>query len=342
MNKVSRISVALCVTGALMGGTAGATVSDADRRAAKSGARYLVDQQKRSGKFVSFSDIGSTSDAIVSLVAARRGPRAIKKAYAFLERKEAEVNNVGLKAKVIMALEATGRSPHNFAGRDLVEEILSTETGSGQYGEGIAVFDQALAILALVAAGEAPSQAARSWLADAQCDDGGWEYLGPPGAGDDEHCFSGEPDDYFTSDTNTTSYVLQALETATGTTPLDADPIAFLLSARDDRKNGWGYSPGSLTDANSTALVIQALVASGDAIPRGAKASLRALQWKACEVKGGFAYTWQDDDGDGKLEKTLADVGATIAALPALREKAFPITGTMPTKNPKPLLCQTN
>jgi len=340
MLKASKVFLALSLASTLLAGTSQAAVSDADRRAAKRGARYLVDQQKRSGKFASFSDIGSTSDAIVALVAARRGPRAINKAYGFLERNEADVNNVGLKAKVILALVATGRSARDFTGRDLVEEILMTELPSGRYGEGTAVFDQALAVLALVGAGEQPSQTAKQWLADAQCDDGGWEYLSPPSEGDDASCYSGDPSDFFTSDSNTTGYAIQALEAVAGTVPLDADPIAFLTDARDERKNGWGYVPGSLTDANSTALVIQAFVASGEDIPAGAKKALRALQWKACEVKGGFAYTWQDEDEDGDLEKTAADVGATIGALPALVEKPFPIVGSMPSKNPQPLDCQ--
>lgn len=340
MFKVQKSFVALAVAGALVGGTAQAAVSDADRRAAKAGARYLVNEQKRSGKFAGFSDVGSTADAIVSLVAARRGPKAINKAYGFLERNQADVTGVGLIAKVIMALTATGRDPRSFEGRDLVAEITSLEQENGQYGEGTAVFDQALAILALVSAGEEPSQAAKSWLADAQCGDGGWEYLSPPSEGDDESCYNGQPDDFFTSDTNTTGYAVQALEAAAGNVPLDADPLAFLTAARDERKNGWGYTPGSLTDANSTSLVIQAFVAAGETVPTGAKKALRALQWRACEVKGGFAYTWQDEDGDGDLEKTLADVGATIAALPALLEQPFPVTGSLPTKNPQPLLCQ--
>lgn len=340
MFKITKGFVALALAGALVGGTSQAAVSDADRRAAKSGARYLVDSQFRSGRFDGFSKIGSTADAVVSLVAARRGPKAINKAYGFLERNEDEVNNVGLKAKVIMALVATGRSPRNFEGRDLVEEILSVEQQNGQYGEGTAVFDQALAVLALVGADEEPSQAAKQWLADAQCRDGGWEYLAPSSEGDDEHCFGGDPSDFFTSDTNTTSYVVQALEATAGNVPLDVDPFVFLREARDKRKNGWGYSPDTLTDSNSTALVIQAFVAADKALPSGAKKALRALQWKVCENKGGFAYTWQDEDEDGKLEKQLPSIGATIGALPALVDKAFPIIGSLPTKNPKPLDCQ--
>lgn len=340
MFRITKGLVALALAGALVGGTSQAAISDSDRRSAKSGARYLVNEQKRSGKFPGFSEVGSTADAVVSLVAARRGPKAISKAYGFLERNQADISGVGLTAKVIMALTATGRDPRSFEGRDLVTEITSSEQASGQYGEGTAVFDQALALLALVSADEEPSQAAETWLADAQCGDGGWEYLSPPGEGDDQHCYKGQPDDYFTSDTNTTGYAVQALEAAAGNVPLDGDPLAYLTAARDDRKNGWGYVPNSLTDANSTSLVIQAFVAAGEEVPAGAKKALRALQWRACEVKGGFAYTWQDEDGDGELRRSLADVGATIAALPALLEKPFPIVGSLPAKNPQPLDCQ--
>ena len=50
-----------------------------------------------------------------------------------------------------------------------------------------------------------------AWLLAAQCPDGGWAYDLPYGPGDDDHCFDGTGTDFFTSDSNATSLMVQAL-----------------------------------------------------------------------------------------------------------------------------------
>ena len=78
----------------------------------------------------------------------------------------------------------------------------------GRFGTAT-VFDDALAVLALEAAGTPVSDDSIQWLVDAQCADGGWQYSKPASAHDDEHCLSTvrPTKDFFQSDTNTTSYV---------------------------------------------------------------------------------------------------------------------------------------
>lgn len=331
--------IALGLTAVLwLGSSAGATVTDRDKVSARYAARYLVKQQEPDGSIPGFSRVGTTADAVVSLVAARRGPRAIESAIEYLRAHEAEVNNVGLKAKVVMALVAAGHDPRNFEGRNLVREIRRTERGTGRLGAGTAVFDHALGMLALVAADVQPSHDMRWWLVKAQCADGGWEYESPAGS-QDAHCNSGAPDDYFPSDTNTTSLAVQALRFGR-TLRLQTSPFSFFRATRDDRKRGWGYTFGYMTDTNSTALVIQAYVAVGEDLPQGAKDALRRLQYGFCDEGGAFAYTWVDD-GDGTYSRSGPDVGATVGAIPGLVEKPFPIRHYDVTKGAPRLDCQT-
>ena len=264
---------------------------------ARTASGFLASQQKNNGSIPAFSPIGSTADAIVSLVAVKRGPATIKKGLAYLTRQTQNGNvvGVGLQAKVVMAAVAAGRDPSSFGGQDLVDAIASTERPNGRFGAGTAVFDQALAILALSAAGRTVSDKATTWLAEGQCPDGGWEYLARWTPADDDHCVS-EADpgsDFFPSDTNTTSYAVQALS-ALGGDELANAPFDYFDEVRDPQFDGWGYTDGYATDANSTSLVIQAFAADERAIPAGALAALKQLQYTGC---GAFAFTWIPDGG---------------------------------------------
>jgi hypothetical protein len=331
-----KVSAAL-LAAALLAGPAAADVTKKDKERARKAARYLVSQQATDGSLAEFSQIGDTADAVAVLVAARRAPGAIRKALDFLEASSEEANNIGLVAKVTLAAVAGSRDPGDFGGRDLIAVIDDSEQDDGRYGADTPVFFQALAILAQQAAGDDVSAQAVKWLADAQCDDGGWQFDEPAGDADDEHCVSGEGD-FFPSDTNTTGLVVQALAGSQGPPPA-VDPFAFFDATRDGRKKGWGYTFGSLTDTNSTALVIQAYVAEDEVLPRGAKRALRKLQLRFCNGRGAFAYTWADEDNDGKLERGGPSLGATIAAIPALVEQPFPIEARDVTKAAPRIRC---
>jgi len=336
---------ALAALVALMIPIAPADAGPTLQRRARVAASYLTAQQNEDGSFPGFSPLGSTADAVTSLVAVRRGPSSIEAALDYLEAHVAEAETLGQKAKLVLAAVAGGRDPRDFGGQNLVQPLLDSEQESGQYGAPTPddpfdgeVTDHVLVMLALAATPEAdPSSNSISWLVSAQCGDGGWQHTGPQADNENRHCFTGNADeDFFRSDTNTTSLAVQAIAAhpeATG--PLANNPFRFFRNIRDPRKNGWGYSWDlRLTDTNSTALVIQAYVAYGRALPDGAMKALKSLQHRLCgdaASAGGFAYTWEPRQGGG-YRKGAPDAGATIAAIPGLLKRAFPIEFAEVTK----------
>jgi hypothetical protein len=330
-----------------------------NKKRARVAVRYIVNQQRDSGAIVALSKIGSTADAVVSMVAARRAPGAINDALGFLERKAegGKVDTVGEKAKVVLAAVAGGRDARDFGGHNLVREIKSSQQPDGQYGSDQAgVFSHALAILALVGADADVPRVAMQWLAGAQCDDGGWQYDEPAGPSDSANCIDTSSDvtDWVGSDTNTSGYAVQAWNARPSTVPLKADPFDFFRSARDEIKGGWVYDPTYkcdpevpapfcfVTDTNSTALVLQAYAAERkDAPPRGVRA-LKRLQYPLCgETAGAFAFSWKDEDQDGTFEtKDSPNLGATIAGVLGVLERPLPISYAKVTKPaPKPGSC---
>ena len=307
-------------------------------RRARVAVRYVVNQQEPNGSFVYFgSAIDPTASAVLSMVAARRAPVAIRKAIAYLRRNVDEAQSVGEKARVALAVSAAGRNPSDFGGRNLIQEINSTKTESGRLGPDTTVFQHALGTLALAAGGKRLVEPAR-WLARAQCADGGWQFDRPARPSENRHCFTGESSDEYTrSDTNTTSLAVQALATTTRRENLKRSPYAFFRAIRDPEKKGWGYSWNvRLTDANSTALVLQAYAAAEKAPPRGSRRALAVLQYRLCGGDGGaFAYTWTQDE-DGGYARTSRDLGATVEAVRGLLARPLPIAPAEVTKPPPP------
>jgi hypothetical protein len=322
LRRVAVTLLALALVAALPASAWG--LSDGKR--AKRGAAFLVSEQLPDGSIPAFSPIGSTSDAVLAFVASGAGGAAMQKAVAYLADQAAAgaVNTLGLRSKVVLALVAAGADPRHAGGHNLVAEIKSALGPGGRFGDA-PVLDDALAVLALVSAGAPMPARASNWLLDAQCPDGGWAFDEPYDAShDDPHCHSGASD-FVDSDSNTTGYSVQAL-VSTGHMGWAASPFAFFDTVRDPAHGGWSYSGSFVsTDANSTALVLQSYAAAGATIPQGGVRALRDLQ-HAC---GAWAYTW-----DGSVPGD-PDVGATIAAVPAVVLKPLPIAPG-PVKNGVP------
>lgn len=307
---------------------AGAALTPQQRADRASG--YVAVHQSDNGSFPAFSPIGSTADAVMAFVAAGVGETPVHDAIGYLRRQTARgsVDTIGLKAKVALAVEAGGLNAANFGGHSLLGEITETQRPTGRFGNA-SVLDQALATLAIAAATGEYDADAVTWLVRAQCPDGGWQFDRPHASTEGRHCRdTSDPNDFFLSDTNTTAYVLMAVEPSGR--GYDHNPFAFLTTIRDAAAapsgGGWGYTWGfTTTDANSTALVIQAYAAAGRPLPDGSLAALRRLQYRC----GAFAFSWT---GNGR--RTGPDVGASIGAIPGILRKPLPVTGPVAGEPP--------
>jgi hypothetical protein len=311
-----RIAVAFVSVSLLLTAAAPAQAALTDRERTRRAVGYIASQQRNNGSIPAFSPIGSTADAVLAFVAAGTGLPSMRDALRYLARqtRQGNVTGVGLKAKVVLAFSAAGRDPRDVGGRNLVLQLRGAFDSSPLP----VVFDTALAVLAIEAAGAATPAPAIQRLIANQCPDGGWPYDRYRSAREDGHCFSGDPNtDFFLSDTNSTALAVMALDAA-GATP-SVDPFGFFGEIRDDEHGGWGYTWGfTSTDANSTALVLQAYAAEGRDAPSRAERALRLLQYPRC---GAFAFGFADGS------PTDPDVGATIGAVPGLRALAMPFTG---------------
>lgn len=164
---------------------------------------------------------------------------------------------------------------------------------------------QSWAILGALAAGEeVPASAVDALINQAQSS-GGWGWMGTGGA-----------------DTNTTALAIQALIAAGRpiTTPVIVQALTRLKTAqRDDGGFSYGFGDDDESDANSTAYVIQALIA--------AQEDPRSPAW----TQNGFTpldYLLARKQPDGALEwmpGTGSNVLATTQAVPALLGRAHPL-----------------
>src|SRR5918994_3867821 len=280
---------------------------------------WLREQQNASGGFLGFSgepDPGTTTDAVMALYAAqRRDPAAAASLDAALAYLEGEENGAayaqtgpGQAAKLALAAVTGGRDPRDFAGLDLVAAMtapLATPVPDGIAGiYGDDLYDHALVLIALTAAGEAIPDAALEPVRAAEGEDGGWAFDGStaPGA----------------ADSNTTALVIQALvASGHGDDPIVDRALAFLstLLAPD---GGFTYGPADplVADANSTALVLQALIAAGEdpASQEWGNAPLALARFQT--PSGGLRYMAADEE---------PNLLATVQAIPAMEGLSLPV-----------------
>ena len=319
------LSIALATAG-----SASAAVSIHDR--ALRADAYIASQQQSDGSIPAFSPVGSTADAVLAFVAAGAGETRMKRALGYLgdEVAAGNVTGLGLRAKVVIAWTAAGRSARTIRGKNLLRPIRNALATPSN------VFDTALGVIALESAGAAVPDAAISFLTDNECPDGGWPFDDYHPAKEDQHCVNeADPaNDFFGSDTNSTAYVIMALRAVTPAVHATAaaTPWDFFSAIRDDTNGGWGYTWGfQTTDANSTGLVLQAYAADGRTPPAGAKRSLTGLQYARC---GAFAFTYTAPGVKGD-----PDIGATIGAVPGFLGTPIPMTGDVTAVLPNTPAC---
>ncbi|MFG2677730.1 prenyltransferase/squalene oxidase repeat-containing protein [Streptomyces sp. NPDC048392] len=170
------------------------------------------------------------------------------------------------------------------------------------------VWRQSLALLAQDTAGLIPSSKAVEWLTGQQCASGAFAPFraDPAGACDAKTMV----------DTNSTAAAVQALWAVGGHGDVVEEALGWLKSVQN-KDGGWGYSPGTPSDANSTSVVIGALTATEtdpEDVEKGGRSPYDALLTFAlpcAEDKGAGAFAFQP----GKDGKLLANADATAAGV---------------------------
>ncbi len=282
--------------------------------AARAALSWTTAQQQPDGGFPGLG-AGSTTDAVLAYCAAgeklptRDGHSPLDYLAAHMEELTA---NAGGTAKLILAVECAGADPHSFAQTDLPALLQkSYDPASGRYGTDLA--GQALSILVLVTMRQPVPEAAVAWLKNNQTPEGGWSWDGGTAAG--------------TADTNSTALALQALAAVNVSTSDKAIASALAyLHVEQNEDGGFPYAKpseyGSPTDANSTANVVQGLLAVGQD-PAGKEWTVNgknALDVLVSLQLPSGALQWQSAIPD---ENALA----TYQAVPALLGKPFPLAG---------------
>jgi hypothetical protein len=311
--------------------------------AAQAGAGWIARDVSPSGAVIdAYSGKESpaeTAAAILALVAAGEGANQVTAAVHWLERHfgpyvaVAGVDDPGRLGLVILAAVAAGARPAAFGGHraanDLVARLTATERlrgrSAGRFHAGVSsnAFSQSYALLALVAV-KAPRKdvaLASTYLASRQCGDGGWEYVR---ASVSEPCARPNPTTYSGPDTNSTALAVMAIRAAGGHAA--HDPLAFFERSQE-ADGSFGYigvaGHGQAGDADSTAEVVQALIALGALhdrqFVRHGITPLRALV--AFQYRCGAPASQR-----GELSAYGAPSQfATLQAVPALAGSTFPI-----------------
>ncbi|MFY1676705.1 prenyltransferase/squalene oxidase repeat-containing protein [Streptomyces sp. WMMC905] len=198
----------------------------------------------------------------------------------------------------------------------------SPSAPDGLYGTSDPQYDgvwrQSLALLAQDAAGVRPAESAVGWLTGTQCQDGAFPSFR---ADTDADCDADVP-----VDTNSTAAAVQALTALGGHEEATARAVDWLRAAQN-ADGGWGYTPESASEPNSTSLVIGALTVTGhdpDQVVRAGHSPYDALAASALpcggDTRGAFGFPDQDGEPVPNADATAAGVlgalGGTLVAEP--------------------------
>ena len=235
----------------------------------------------------------------------------------------------GACGELIQAVVAAGLNPGAFGGVNLLTTLGHFyNSSSGAFGT-VSAFTQALAVQGLVAASQPVPVAAIHLLVIRQDSDGGWGYL------------LAKDNPNAPSDTNSTAMVLMALDAA-GFHSRDAGALAW-LHTQQDSDGGFPYQAGFGTDPDSTALVLQALLGSGQ--------NPNAPAWTiAGHSPLAELIATQDSNGGFNYPGTPTDPFTTAQVPPALARTGYPLrcgnaacfapgtvlTGPPPSPTPRP------
>ncbi len=346
-------------------GPAQATPPTSDPATAAGYATHWLTSQVTAGGYVADPggdpDPGDTVQTALSLAATGHDQATFDSIVTWLSGHVDDVTGTGedidpgSTGYLLLVVAAAHDDATDFGGVNLVTRLQGTLGAfePGLYGSYASVgdptysgvFEQSLALMGLKAVGATENSAAISWLVDQQCGgsdefNGAWmSYRAPatPPATGLSPCTGFDSSSFTGIDTNSTSFAFEALE-AVGQAPT-YDALAWL--ARTQNADGsFGFYVGNDGDPNSTALVIQAIVAGGEspgASPwvKGSSSPLTALLsfQLGCDAdaadQGALTYP-----GGGDAPNLLA----TEQGAWGLAQVAFPL-GTV-SFSPSPLPCQ--
>ncbi len=264
------------------------------------------------------STVSNTADAVQAIVAAGEDPNTWDKTgntpITFLAANVAGLTTAGDTAKVIMAAVAAGENPRDFGAVDLVASLEGMLGDDGKFG-GENDFQGAhcLAILALKSVSRPIPASAVDLLKNSQIEDGTWAWSFSTAAGE--------------GDNNSAALAVMALIAAGE--PADSPIIQRTIAHFQSQQNKDGGFPyinpsayGTDSDANSTALVLQALIAAGQDPATWVKGEANT----PATALAGF----QNDDGSFSWQLAFpgANFLATVQAVPALAGKTYPLATT--------------
>jgi len=280
---------------------------------------WLRTQQNDDGGFGSpDSTVGSTADAVQAIVAAGEDPKRWDKGgntpLTFLAAKAAALGTAGDTAKVLLAAVAAGEDARGFGGVDLVAALEGMLDDGGKFGgEMDFQFSQCLAILALKSVSRPIPASAVDYLKSAQIEDGTWAWNFSTAVGE--------------GDNNSAALAVMALIAAGE--PAGGEVIQKTVAHFQGQQNEDGGFPyinpsayGTDSDANSTAVVLQALVAAGQDPATWVKGEANT----PVTALAGF----QNDDGSFAWQMAFPDPNflATVQAVPALLGRVYPLVTT--------------
>ncbi|MET8840521.1 prenyltransferase/squalene oxidase repeat-containing protein [Streptomyces rubiginosohelvolus] len=207
----------------------------------------------------------------------------------------------------------------------------SADLPAGLYGTTDPTYDgvwrQSLAFLAQKIEYVTPSTQSVDWLVGQQCDSGAFTSY---------RADTSKPCDASTvMDTNATAIAVQALVEINQRRE-DANNGADWLKSVQNEDGGWGYNPGSPSDANSTSIVIGALARTGvpvnELTTKNGSTPYTALQSLAiaCGEKDGGAFAYQP----GKKGELTANMDATAASVLGLMGKGIASGTSNAVKDP--------
>jgi hypothetical protein len=302
---------------------------------------------------------GVTLDAGLALAAAEVGAAQLDAVWtAILADRDAAVavggvDDPGRLARVILLAEALGEDPRVVGaapGDDLVARLEATRrtTGpdEGLYGAADPLYDgafrQGYALAALVAAGATPDVSSVQWLLGQQClgaSEGAWM----PYRADTSVPCAFDGDLFVGPDTNATAAAIIGLDAVDQGDEAISSALDWLDSVQEP-DGGWGQLSGFGTDPNSTALVIQALLAidqagaarfgDQDATPLAALLAFQLGCTAPVGDRGAFTFPGSNDapNSFATVQAVPAAAGVPVGSTPSsIAEGATPLDCTPAT-----------